>query len=682
MRLWRWISWLAFAPVLAFAADSSCERPPIAGEFGPQGVAVGDLSRTVRPGDDFFKHVNEHWIATTPIPNGYWDYGQTSALAATVDAQVKQLLDASLSTRAPRGSAAQEVGDAYASFLDAAEIGRRGLAPVAGELRRILASRTPAAIARWMADPTSSSLFAINVFPAERRPRVHLDTQNLNQPTVGLWNTVTYRGEDAGAKTALEGYRAYIAATLARAGVGHAQERAARVVALETRIAANLWPFEKLRDRRANYHPMTARELGEYAPGFPWREFLTARGVGDVTDIVLGTDTAVQAQARLFAATPMEDWASYLAFHWLQNQVDVLPEEFGRASWEFFGKTLSNAATQPPRAEIAARLASGALGMQVGRLYADRFVTPRTKSAAEEMIAYLRKALAERLHDAAWMDDATRAEALRKLDRFDFKIAYPRVWRDFSRVRIDRANAAGNLRRLRAADWEYQRRRLDPRVHDEPWFQTPQTVDASYSVLLNAIELPAAFLQPPYFDANADAAANFGAIGAIVGHEMGHAFDDQGVIYDSEGRMRDWWTPATLEEFHRRARGLVDQYSAFEPLPGLHLDGGRTIGENISDLAGVQLALRAYHLYRADHPCDESRDGLTGDQRFFTAWAQAWRYRAPESAMRWLVANNPHAPAPYRVNGVVQNIDEWYAAFGIGPADKLYVPPEKRVRLW
>lgn len=669
--------------------ETSCpagdgEQTALAGEFGPQGIDVRDRSKTVKPGDDFFAFINEGWNTSTPIPDGYWDYGQTNILATTVDGQVKGLLKRSLTSRSPRGTTERQVGDAYASFLDTAEIERRGLSSLKADVKAILKSTTREDIARWMANPTSSSIIAINVFPAERRSRVHLDQQNLSQPMLGLSSPDSYSKTDGTYPAGREAYQAYVAAVLEKAGVDQATARAQRVLALETRIAGNFWSLEKLRDRKANYHPMTVRQLATYAPGFPWRAFLAARGVAGESDIVLGTDTAVQQQAKLFADTPLDDWKSYLAFHWIQNQMDVLPENFRQASWDLYGKTLSQAKTPPAREEVALRLVSSALGQQVGRLYAERYVSERTKTSADEMIAYLRKAFAERLAKATWIDEETRNEALAKLANFSFKVGYPKIWRDFSALEIRHDDAAGNLRRIREADWEYQRHRLDPAFKDEPWYQTPQTVDASYSVLLNTIELPGAFLQPPYFDADADPAVNFGAIGAIIGHEMGHGFDDQGIVYDSRGRMQKWWSDEALERFHSRARGLVDQYDAFAPYPDVHVNGQRTIGENIADLSGVSLAYSAYRLYVADHPCvgRVSLDGLTGDQRFFAAWAQAWRYKAPESAVRYVIDYSYHAPTPYRVNGVVQNLDEWYSAFGVMPGDKLYLPPEKRVRIW
>lgn len=657
-------------------------RPVIAGEFAPEGIDIR-TSPKLRPGDDFFGYVNDPWIESTPIPEGYWDYGQTSVLGSTVATQVQSILHQSLASTSPRGSAAQQVGDAYASFLDTAELERRGLATVHRDVERILALRTRDDIARWMADPSSSSIIAINVYPDAGTWRVHLDQQNLTQPMLGLPDPAAYSRTDGSYPATLEAYCSYVAGVLASIGVADAPARAAGVVRLESRIAANLWPFEKLLDRRANHHRLSIRELEDYAPGFPWRTFLAARHVARVTQVVLGTDTAVQRQSRLFAETAVEDWSAYLAFHWLQNQIDVLPERIRQASWVFYGKTLANATAPPARDEVAARLVGSTLGQQVGRLYAERYVTAQTKTSAEEMIAYLRKAFAERLDRATWMDEETKAEARAKLERFRFKVGYPGVWRDFSDLRIAPDDAAGNLRRTHASDWAYQLRRLDANTNDEPWFQTPQTVDASYSVLANTIELPGAFLQRPYFDADVDPAVNFGAIGAIVGHEMGHGFNDQGILFDGRGELRDWWSKSALEQFNARAGALVAQYDAFTPYPGVHVDGRRTLGENIADLSGVSLAYRAYHLYLLDHPCERpSVDGLSGDQRFFMAWAQAWRYKAPESAVRYIIEHSTHSPAPYRVNGVVRNLDAWYAAFGVGMGDALYVPPDRRVRIW
>jgi putative endopeptidase len=673
------------------SASESCssgngKAAPIPGEFGPQGIDTDTISKTVKPGDDFFNYTNEGWISSTAIPPGYWDFGETSVLGIKVDQQIKTLIASSVANPASPGSASQEVGDGYASFLNTDRIEQIGLKRVQRDLRAIFSSRTPDDSARSMANPASSSIVAINIFPEAGTWLVHLDQQNLSQPMLGLPSPDSYISNKSDSSSAAnrQAYQDYIAATFARVGVDNAPARAARVVALETRIAGNQWTFDKLRDRKANYHPMSVGELTRYAPGFPWRAFLDARGVGHVSEIVLGTDTAIKAQAQLFADTPVDDWRSYIAFHWLQNQIDFLPKSFRDASWAFYGQTLSNAKVPPSREDLALRFVSASLGQQVGRLYVERYFSPETRASAQVMIEYLRKAFAERLAQVTWMDESTRFEAQAKLAKFTFKVGYPKIWRDFSGLVIRPDDAAGNMRRIHDADWAYQLRRLNPRQKDEVWYQTPQTIDASYSILFNAIELPAAFLQAPYFDAKADPAVNFGAIGAIVGHEMGHGFDDQGIIYDSTGRLRNWWSEQSLQQFHTRSQALVEQYNAFSPYPGTHVNGQQTIGENIADLSGVSLAYRAYHMYLVDHPCAGKTllDGLSGDQRFFLSWAQAWRYKAPESAVRFVIANGYHAPTPYRVNGVVQNVDSWYDAFGIKADNKLYIPPEKRVKIW
>jgi putative endopeptidase len=680
------VALLASLPALVSASEScsSSEATPLQGEFAPHGLNVRTFSKTVRPGDDFFNYVNSGWIESTQIPPGHWDYGQTTVLITQVQEQIRTVIAASVAKPLPRASAGQQVGDAYSSFLKVDRIEQVGSKALEKNLDSIFASKAPSDVVRWMAHPASSSIVAINVFPAEGRWLVHLDQQNSNIPMLGLPGREAYERTDGSYPATRAAYQAHITKVFELAGVDHAAARAERVVALEGKIAANQWTLELLRDRKANYHPMSVQELTRYAPGFPWRAFLEERGVGNVADVVLGTDTAVKAQAQLFANTPLDDWRAYVAFHWIQNQIDVLPQAFRDSSWTFYGQVLSNAKTPPAREDVALRLVNSALGHQIGRLYVERYFSPETKAAAEELIAYLRKAFEERLGSVQWMDDATRAEARAKLARARFKVGYPSIWRDYSDLDIRLDDAAGNLRRIRESDWAYQLRRLNPDNKDEPWYQTPQTVDASYSVLFNAIELPAAFLQPPYFDAKADPAVNFGAIGGIIGHEIGHGFDDQGIIYDSRGRMRNWWSAESLQQFHARAQALVEQYSAFSPYEGVHVDGQRTIGENIADLSGLSLAHRAYRLYLADHACASrtSLDGLSGEQRFFLSWAQAWRYKAPESAIRWVIDHGYHAPTPYRVNGVVQNMDEWYEAFGVKPIDKLYRRPEKRVRIW
>lgn len=577
--------------------------------FGNWGVETKNISKTIQPGDDFFTFVNEGWIKSTKIPEGSSEFGAFDPLYRKTEQRVNAIIHDTSKAIVSTGDPSQQIRDLYASFMNSDHIEELGLSPIQGELSQILAIRTHEDVARWMADPRSSSLVAINVFPDAgdtKRWLVHLDQNNLAQPILGLPNRDDYQRKDGSAPGNRTAYVAYVTETLQRAGIDNAAKRAADIMVLETKLAARQWNLEQLRDRKAHYHLMTRRGLATYAPGFPWNAFLVTRQVGDVKEVVLGTDTAVKAQAEVFAETPVDVWASYLAFHFLQNQVELLPSAFVSASWEFYQKRLSG--YKEPRA--------------------------REVSAIEFV----------------------------------------------SRKRDD---LVGNVQRLRKAQWVNARTQLNKADRNLAWYQTPQTVDASFSSLLNAIELPAALLQPPFFDPYADPAVNFGSIAAIIGHEMGHGFDDQGANFDGQGRIRNWWSDYSRQHFKERTETLVEQYSAFSPLEGFYVNGKQTLGENIGDLTGVSIAYRAYHLYLRDHHSAALvLDGYSGDQRFFLAWGQTWRYIATDGAMRYILSSGYHSPAMYRVNGVVRNIDAWYAAFGVTANQKLYLPPKARVNLW
>lgn len=655
--------------------------------FGNWGIEIQHFSKSIKPGDDFFTYVNEGWIKSTKIPDGYWDYGQTSILGAQTDQRIRDIIHAAAKEFSPKRTPLQQTGDLYSSFMDTCRIEKLGLSPIQHDLKSMLATKTKQGVARWMADPRSSSLVAINVFRDAgngKRQLVHLDQANLNQPILGLPRREYYEREDGSYPATRAAYKEYIAKVFQHAGIDRATQRASDVLALETKLAGHQWNLEQLRDRKANYHLMTRKELIAYAPGFPWDTFLDARRVGHVREVVLGTDTAVQAQARIFHETPVDLWVSYLAFHFIQNQIDLLPTDFQTANFEFYGKFLSGQKEPASRDRRAVSFVNNRIALVVGKLYVKEYFPEASRARATELFTYLQQAFSDRLAAADWMDEKTRAEAQSKLSAFKFKIGYPNIWRDYSRLSINRGDLIGNARRILEADWLYSRSLLKSDRDKEVWYQSPQVVDASFSVLYNSVELPAAFLQPPFFDPKADPAVNFGSIGAIIGHEMGHGFDDQGAHFDGLGRIRDWWSETSQKRFMDRTNALVEQYSAFSPLPGLSLNGKRTLGENIGDLTGVSLAYRAYQLYQREHP--ESKgivlDGFTDDQRFFLSWGQTWRYIAPESATRYIVEQGYHSPAPYRVNGVVRNLDAWYDAFGVTPGATLYLPPTHRVKLW
>jgi putative endopeptidase len=654
--------------------------------FGAWGIDTANINPAIAPGDDFFTYANDHWLKTAKAPPGFSTYGQFNELFLKNEPKVRAVITEAMRSPGPARTPSQQIGDFYQSFMDRDAIEARGLTPIAADIAAIRTLKTHEDVARWMADPRSHTLVAINVFPDSGNPKrwlVALDQIGFATGITGMSGADAYlkAGEPYDGNRAA--YRAYVEASLRRAGADQPARRAADLLALETKLAGLQWSPEKKRDRRANYHLMKRAELDRYAPGFPWNTFLTARDVNDVGEVILGTDTAIRDQAALFAQTPVDVWRSYLLFHWINNQAEYLPAAFADAKFDFYGRRLSGIAEQRPLEARGIQFANRRLGQLVGKLYVERNVTTATRAPMVELVGYLKTAFTERLARIDWMDAPTKAEAEKKLAAFAFKVAYPDSWRDYSALEIDRADPIGNVARVATSDWDDAKVNLVRPAGRDSWYQTPQTVDATYSVLLNAIELPAAILQPPFFDPCADPAVNFGAIGAVIAHEMGHGFDDQGAKFDSNGVLRNWWTDLSRKQFEDRSKALVTQYDVYSPLPGVNLNGRQGLGENIGDLTGASIAYRAYQLYAADHPeTTKPLSGFTGGQRFFLSWAQVWRAISTESDLRKIASQGYHAPSEFRVNGVVRNIDGWYQAFGVKPGEKLYLPPDQRVRIW
>ncbi len=652
--------------------------------YGAWGVDLSSLSTSVAPGDAFFDYVNEGWLRTTVSPPGYPEYGELNAMYLRTEAWTNTLIE----TGQGAGATDPKLIALYASFMDTDAVERQGTAPIREDIDAILAITDHAGVARWMARPVSHAIVGGYVFPDEtdtRRTLLHLDQQTLGPRILGLPSRVYYE-DGTGDYPALRiAYRNHIIRMLGFAGVADADiARADAVIALEARLAAVLWNAEHLRDRRLNYHLMSRAELLAYAPGFAWDAYLEASGFGDVQDIVLNTDTAIQASALIFADTPVEDWRAYLAFHWIQNLAYLLHAEVQEASFEFYGRRLGKQQTQRSREARGVAFVNRNLPDLIGRAYVAEHFSQAHRSRIEGMAVLLKRAFAIRLADADWLDDATRSVALSKIDKMGLKLGYPDTLRDYAEVDIRPEDAVGNLHRLNAARAAQDRLQLNDPRRPWPWHLAPQAVDGSYSPQFNAVTFPAGILQAPAFSLTADPAVNFGAIGAVLGHEMGHGFDDQGSRFDDEGNMRDWWSPESRAAFEARAERLVAQYNDYEPLPGLHLDGRRSLGENLADLVGVTLALDALRLHAAETGMDMSArlDGFTAEQRFFLGWAQFWRTQTTDDALRRQAQTSYHSPARYRVNGVVRNLDAWYGAFDVGPDADLYLPPEERVTVW
>jgi endothelin-converting enzyme/putative endopeptidase len=637
------------------------------------------MDRTVRPGDDFFAFVNGAWDARTNIAADRSRAGVDVELSDDAVFEVREIAE-QLAAHPPADPGDRKIGDLYAAWMDEAAVEARGTAPLKPWLGRIDAARTRQDISRLFADVSLAAPFAISLSPDLDDPTHYV--VEVDQSGLGLPGRDYYLLAGPKYDAYRTAYRAYIVRLETLAGIPDAEAKADAILALETRMAKAQWAPERTRDVEQVDNPMDMARLRALAPQLDWDGMFADLKLGTPPKILVGEPSAIQAAGAELAATPMETWKAYLAFHFISDHARFLPKTFDDARFDFYGRTLSEIPTEEIRWKRGVGLLDGVLGEQVGRLYVAKYYPPEAERQATELVDDLRAAYAERFARAAWMDEATRQAALVKLAAFDPRLGHPKTWIDYSSLAIDRGDLFGDAVRADEFKWRLQLSRYPKPVDRGLWSMTPQEVNAYYDPLTNQITFPAAILQPPYFDPAADPAANYGGEGATIGHEMGHGFDDQGRHFDATGRVRDWWTPAAAKAFAERADHLVAQFDAYEPVPGTHINGRLTLGENIGDLGGLEAAYAAWRRYVARHGEPVVIDGLTGDQRFFIAYAASWQAKTREGALRAQLLSDPHSPEAYRVNGVVRNVDAWYAAFDIQPGDKLYLPPEQRVHIW
>ncbi|KFF09788.1 hypothetical protein IW15_22290 [Chryseobacterium soli] len=649
--------------------------------FGDFGIETQFISKSVLPGNDFYKYVNEGWLKSKTIPAGSSTFGNYGDAANKINERIAQIIHNGTKATGTANSPLQQVGALYSGYLDTNNIEKLRLKPIQKDLKHILALKSYEGVTKWMADPKSFSIIAIHTGPDLNDRSRFLVT--LSESGIGLPAPEWYKKEDGPYPRYRTAYKEYISHIFQLAGIKDADKRANDILALETKLAAVQWTPAQMRDSKINSHLMKISELNTYAPGFPWKTFLAERKVSSVSEVILQADSAIKAKAALFTNIPIETWSSYLAFHWIVNHSTLLPEQFRKSQFDFYSAKLGGVTDDIPREQKSIRYVNNRLGEVVGKLYVERYFPSEYIKEIKDLVDYIRQAFAVRLKNLDWLDDSSRKEAQAKLDAVTVRIGYPEVWRDYSSIKFDSKNPIRNEQLIAKASWDYERSLLQRAFTSKDWYQVPQTVDATSSKLYNSIEFPAGILQPPFFDPYADPAVNFGAIGAVIGHELGHCFDDEGSRFDGQGLVRDWWTSQTRKQFEVRTQLLIEQYNAFSPLEGIHVNGKQTVGENIGDLTGAVVAYEAYQLYLADHT-DESLllHGYTADQRYFLSLAQTSRSLYTPEAYRITVSQNYHAPAEYRVNGVVRNIDAWYKAFNISPGDKLYISPEKRVRIW
>ncbi len=631
------------------------------------------------PGDDFFRYGNGAWYDRAVIPRDRSSIGVDTVLIIANEARIRDILErgddgVDSSLRAD----AKKIGAFYAAFMDEARAEALDAKPIAPFLEMIRAAATGEEIADLMGAGRRSffsSVFGLSIGADDKAPDKY--AVSIRQGGLGL-NREYYITPRLAEKKAA--YLAYVTQLLTMIGWEAPEQSATAILNFETAIAEGSWSNAERRDPEKTYNPMSVAALSEAAP-FPWHRLLASAGLGALARVVVVENTAIPKIAAVYARTPLDTLKAWLAFHLTDGAAPFLSKRFVAASFNFHSRTMSGVADQPERWKRAVATVNGAMGQAIGRVYVARYFSPEAKAQIDELVAQLRIALKGRIEQLAWMSPATKLKALEKLAQLNVKIAYPDKWRDYSTLDVRPDDLLSDMQAARKFAWLRQVNRLNSPVDREEWYLNPQTVNASYNANLNQMTFPAGILQPPFFDPAADAAVNYGGIGAVIGHEMIHGFDDEGRKYDGSGVLSTWWTDADAAEFNARAAVLGRQFDAYEPFPGFHVKGDLTMGENIADLGGALVALDSYHNSLGDKPAPVL-DGLTGDQRFFLSYAQSWRHKSTDDSVRQQLVSNPHAPVQYRVNGVVRNIDAWYDAFNVKPSDKLFLAPRDRARIW
>jgi predicted metalloendopeptidase len=647
------------------------------------GVELKNLDTSVRPQDDFYQYVNGGWAKNTKIPGDRVRYGTFIELIDKSEAALKEIIEEAAANKGRKpGSDTQKVGDLYLSFMDTQRVESLGVEPVRAELQRVAALKDTGQLPEVFAE-----LLRLGV-PVPVRLSVGQDAKQAtryivyaNQGGLGLPDRDYYFKQEPRFVELRAAYQAYVEKLLTLAGERDAAGAARAIVALETKLAEKSWDRVRNRDREATYNLKTVAELEQLTPGFSWARYLKAAGAENTPAVIVRQPDFFQALAELLKQTPLPVLKQYLTYKVLDEYAPLLSSPFEQAHFEFRGRALQGQKEMRPRWKRAVAAVEESLGEAVGKLYVERHFSPASKKRMQELVNNLRAAFKDGIHNLERMSPATKEQAQDKLARFNVKIGYPDKWRDYSRLEVAPGDLVGSIKRARVFDLQYDLDKLGKPIDRTEWGMTPQTVNAYYSSTMNEIVFPAAILQPPFFDPEADDAVNYGAIGGVIGHEISHGFDDQGSRSDGEGNLRDWWTPEDKKAFEQRTGMLVEQYNGFKPIDAMNVNGKLTLGENIGDLSGLTVAWRAYQLSLEGKPAPVI-DGFTGEQRFFLGWGQIWRSLFTDDFLRQMLLTDSHSPGPYRVNGVVRNMPEFHQAFGVKEGDGAWLPPEKRVKVW
>ncbi|GIW98234.1 MAG: zinc metalloprotease [Pirellulaceae bacterium] len=668
--------------VSGFSGAARGEEPSAEGAGLRSGLELQYVSPQIGPAEDFYLHVNEGWLNTVEIPPDQSNWGSFSVLDDQAKEHVREIIEAAAASNAPPGSDAQKVGDFYRSFTNMELRNRLGIAPARPLLDEVAAVEDAESFARMVARLFRKGIagpFFGFVSPDARQSDQY--GLYLTQSGITLPDRDYYLVDNPVYQQAVKDLTAYIADMMEAFDQSDPQGAATRIVDLEKRLAEIFWAREVNRDPVKTYNKLTRDQLQELLSNFQVAAFLDEAGIGEHPEFIVRQPDYFAGLNALFADVPLSTWKEYFTFQVIDAVATDLSEEIEQRHFAFHQTALSGVEQQKPLWRRGVEACNGILGEVVGRLYVEQHFPPEAKRRMDELVENLKRAFARRIEKLDWMSPVTKQAALEKLSKFTTKIGYPDKWKDYSKLVIKSDDLVGNY--LRAAEVEYQRQieRLGGPIDRTEWFMTPQTVNAYYNPTMNEIVFPAAILQPPFFNMEADDAVNYGGIGAVIGHEISHGFDDKGSQYDGDGNLRNWWSPEDRAEFERRARRLVEQYNAYKPFDDMNVNGEFTLGENIGDLGGMAVAYEAYRMSLGDQE-PPVIDGLTGDQRFFYGWAQIWRRKYREPELRKRLVQDPHAPSQYRCNGIVSNMDAFYEAFEVKPSDPMYLPPEKRVRIW
>jgi putative endopeptidase len=681
-----WAPTLGACLLLGCTASSRNTQPETAVQASKPrslGVDTKNFDSSVRPQDDFFRYVNGTWLKTAEIPADKARYGSFIELRDKSEAALRVIIEEAAATQDKKaGTDPQKVGDLYQSFMDTARIESLGLQPVRGDLERIAALQDKQGLPELFAAFARMGVQTpLAVFVGQDAKQATRYIAYANQSGLGLPDRDYYFKQEPRFAETRAAYLTYIETLLGLAGEKDPAGAAKAILALETSLAEKHWDRVRNRDREATYNLKSVAELEQLTPGFSWPRYLKALNADKTPGVIVRQPDYFQALDAVLAKTPLPTLKQYLSFKLLDKLAPLLSSPFEQAEFVFRGKTLQGLQENRPRWKRGVETVDGALGEVLGKLYVERHFSPQSKARMQELVKNLRVSFEKGIDQLEWMSPDTKTQAKAKLAKFNVKIGYPEKWRDYSALTVSRDDLVGNVKR--AIEFEVRRNldKLGKPIDRLEWGMTPQTVNAYYSSTMNEIVFPAAILQPPFFNPEADDATNYGAIGGVIGHEISHGFDDQGSRSDGEGNLRDWWTAQDKSAFEQRTGMLADQYSAFAPLEGMNVNGKLTLGENIGDLSGLTVAFKAYKLSLGGQEAP-AIEGFSGDQRFFLGWAQVWRTLHRDDALRQILLTDPHSPGEYRVNGVVRNMPEFYSAFGVKEGDGTYLPPEKRVKVW